>query len=290
MKEVCVAAIQMSFTWDLEDNLKRVEEKIREAAGKGAQIILASELFHSPYFCQTEDPKYYEYAYPLKESPPVQRMRSLAKELGVVLPVSFFEKAGPAHFNALAVIDADGSMLGIYRKVHIPDGPGYEEKFYFSPGDTGFKVWKTKFCRLGVGICWDQWFPESARVMALEGAQILMYPTAIGSEPEDASLDSSGHWRRVMQGHAGANMTPLVAANRHGLEKQGDSEVTFYGTSFIADETGAIVTDANRTEDAVLTATFELDSISEARDAWGLFRDRRPEMYKPLLHKEHHQK
>lgn len=283
MREIRVAAIQMSFTWDLEDNLKRVEAHIRRAAADGAQVILASELFHGPYFCQEQDGKYYELAYPLEESPPVLRMRKLAKELGVALPVSFFEKADQAHFNSMAMVDADGSVLGVYRKSHIPDGPGYEEKWYFSPGDTGFKVWKTRFGRVGVGICWDQWFPECARAMALEGAEILMYPTAIGSEPEDPTLDSHEHWRRVMQGHAAANLMPVIAANRHGLEKMKGSEITFYGTSFIAGPTGEIVADAKGAPDAIIHAKFDLDAVAQQRASWGLFRDRRPDLYGPLL-------
>jgi N-carbamoylputrescine amidase len=240
-------------------------------------------LFETPYFCQDQSPDYFALAQPFENNPLIAEMAALAKELGVVLPVSFFEKAGHAHFNSLAMVDADGSVLGLYRKSHIPDGPGYQEKYYFTPGDTGFKVWNTKFGKMGAAICWDQWFPESARSMALLGAEVLFYPTAIGSEPPPAPpVDSRDHWRRVMQGHAGANYVPLVASNRIGTEKGKTTEMTFYGTSFIAGPTGEIASDLGSTEEGFVTATFDLDEIAKARASWGLFRDRRPDLYAPI--------
>jgi N-carbamoylputrescine amidase len=257
---------------------------VREAAEQGAQIILIQELFESPYFCQDMVHAFFNLAKPLAENAAVAHFAPIAKELGVVLPISVFERAGQSFFNTIVILDADGSNLGFYRKSHIPDGPGYSEKFFFSPGDTGFKVWDTKYARIGVGICWDQWFPEAARAMALLGAEILFYPTAIGSEPQDPTLDSSGHWQRVMQGHAGANVTPLVASNRIGTEAgTGGTNITFYGSSFIADPTGAKIAEANRTEQTILTASFDLDEIAHMRASWGVFRDRRPELYTPLL-------
>jgi N-carbamoylputrescine amidase len=285
MRQVTVAATQMAVeTFEVAANIARAETLVRAAAAKGAQIILIQELFEAPYFCQDVAYDYFDLAKPLVENPAVAHFTKLAKELGVVLPVSVFEKAGQSFFNTVVIIDADGGNLGFYRKSHIPDGPGYSEKFYFSPGDTGFKVWDTKFARIGVGICWDQWFPEAARAMALLGAEILFYPTAIGSEPQDATWDSSGHWQRVMQGHAGANVMPLVASNRIGVEagKNGTS-LTFYGSSFIAGPTGEKLAEAGRTEETVLTATFDLDEIAKMRAVWGVFRDRRPDLYAPLL-------
>jgi len=256
---------------------------VREAAGQGANIVLIQELFETPYFCQDQLADYFKLAAPLEGNPLIAEMSALAKELGVVLPVSFFEKAGHAHFNSLAMLDADGHVLGVYRKSHIPDGPGYQEKYYFTPGDTGFKVWKTRFGSLGVGICWDQWFPEAARAMALMGAEILFYPTAIGSEPPPAPpIDSRDHWRRVMQGHAGANLVPLVASNRIGIEKGQVGEMTFYGSSFIADPMGEIVSELGRSEEGITTATFDLDEIARMRASWGIFRDRRPDLYGAL--------
>jgi N-carbamoylputrescine amidase len=284
MRNVTLAATQMACNWDFEDNLARAERLVREAAGCGAQIVLIQELFATPYFCQDQSAELFVHAHPLEGNPLIARFARLAAELGVVLPVSYFEKAGKAFFNSVAIVDADGSVLGNYRKSHIPDGPGYTEKFYFSPGDTGFRAWKTKHATIGVGICWDQWFPEAARAMALKGAEILLYPTAIGSEPQDASIDSAGHWQRVMQGSAAANVMPLVASNRVGAEPgQNGTEITFYGSSFIADATGAKVAEADRRSENVLTATFDLDAIEAQRRAWGLFRDRRPELYAPLL-------
>lgn len=260
---------------------------VRAAHGKGANIILIQELFEGYYFCQAQREDFFQRAKPYKGHPTIMRMQKLAKELGVVIPVSFFEEANNAHYNSIAIIDADGSDLGLYRKSHIPDGPGYQEKFYFNPGDTGFKVFETKFAKIGVAICWDQWFPEAARAMVLQGAEILLYPTAIGSEPQDEGLDSREHWKRVMQGHAGANLVPLVASNRMGKEviqtEHGKSEITFYGNSFIAGPAGEMVASANDKEEAVLVAEFDLANIKRKRHSWGIFRDRRPDLYKVLL-------
>jgi len=283
MAQVTVAATQMACTWDVEANVAGAEALVREAAAQGADIVLLQELFETPYFCKDQDQAHFALARPVEDHPMLGRMSALAAELGVVLPVSFFERSHNAYYNALAVIDADGRHLGVYRKSHIPDGSGYQEKFYFNPGDTGFRVWPTRRGTVGVGICWDQWFPEAARAMALQGADILFYPTAIGSEPQDESLDSSGHWQRTMQGHAAANMTPLVASNRIGREEGESCALTFYGSSFIADETGAKVAEAPRDARAVITARFDLDAIRAARASWGLFRDRRPDLYGPLL-------
>jgi N-carbamoylputrescine amidase len=283
MRTVTLAATQFACGWDIEKNLARAEALVRQAAGAGAQIILLQELFETPYFCQDQSADHYALARPFADNPVIARFARLAGELGVVLPVSFFERAGHSHFNSLAMVDADGSVLGLYRKSHIPDGPGYQEKFYFTPGDTGFKVWKTRYGMVGAGICWDQWFPESARAMALLGAEILFYPTAIGTEPPPAPpVDSRDHWRRVMQGHAGANYMPLVASNRIGRETGQAGEVTFYGSSFIASPTGEIVAELGRSGEGVVTATFDLDDIAKMRASWGLFRDRRPDLYGPL--------
>lgn len=282
MRKVVVAATQMSCTWDREATLAKAEKLVREAALKGANIILLQELFETPYFCQRHDFEYMDLATTPEENPAVKRFQEVAKELDVVIPVSFFERAGNAAFNSIAIIDADGTVLGKYRKTHIPDGMPYAEKFFFTPGDTGFKVWKTKYATIGVGICWDQWFPEAARCMALLGAEILFYPTAIGSEPV-LQTDSKPHWQRCMQGHAAANIMPVVASNRIGHEVQKDSEMTFYGSSFIADETGGLVAEADRETEGVITAEFDLDAIAQKRREWGVFRDRRPEMYGTLL-------
>ena len=282
MRKGVVAATQMSCTWDREATLAKAEKLVREAASKGANIILLQELFETPYFCQRHDFEYMDLATTLEENPAVKRFQEVAKELDVVIPVSFFERAGNAAFNSIAIIDADGTVLGKYRKTHIPDGMPYAEKFFFTPGDTGFKVWKTKYATIGVGICWDQWFPEAARCMALLGAEILFYPTAIGSEPV-LQTDSKPHWQRCMQGHAAANIMPVVASNRIGHEVQKDSEMTFYGSSFIADETGGLVAEADRETEGVITAEFDLDAIAQKRREWGVFRDRRPEMYGTLL-------
>ena len=280
MRTVTVAATQMACTWDTDENIATADRLVREAAAKGANIILIQELFETPYFCQDQMAEFHALAHPLEGNPLVGHFARLAADLGVVLPVSYFEKAGKAHYNSLAIVDADGTVLGNYRKSHIPDGPGYQEKFYFSPGDTGFKVWKTRFGTIGCGICWDQWFPEAARSMALMGAEILFYPTAIGSEPHDPTIDSAAHWQRAMQGHAASNMVPVVASNRIGTEEgRNGTSMTFYGSSFIADQTGEKIAEADRTGETVLTATFDLDAIERQRWGWGLFRDRRPELY-----------
>jgi len=284
MRKVTVAATQMACSADPAANIARAEKLVRQAAAKGAQIILIQELFETPYFCQDEIHAYFNLARPLTENAAIAHFIPIAKELGVVLPISVFERAGQNFFNTIVILDADGTNLGFYRKTHIPDGPGYSEKFYFSPGDTGFKVWDTRYARIGVGICWDQWFPETARAMALLGAELMFFPTAIGSEPQDPTLDSRDHWQRTMQGHAAANLTPLIASNRIGTEPGANgTELTFYGSSFIADHTGAKVEEADRTSETILTATFDLDSIAHIRASWGVFRDRRPDMYGPLL-------
>ena len=279
---MAVAAIQMAMVEDLETNVATAERLVRQAASEGAQIILLPELFEGLYFCIDQLPTHLGRAVPIAGHPTVERFAAVAAELKVVLPISVYELAGHARFNTVAMLDADGSMLGIYRKSHIPDGPGYTEKYYFSPGDTGFRVWDTRYGRIGVAICWDQWFPESARAMAVQGAELLMYPTAIGSEPPDPSWDSSAHWRRVMCGHAGANLMPLVAANRIGREEGQRFGIDFYGTSFIADNTGAVVADAERRREAVIHASFDRTALSALRSSWGLFRDRRPELYGPI--------
>ncbi|WP_170346194.1 N-carbamoylputrescine amidase [Ruegeria atlantica] len=282
MRNITLAATQMSCSWDIDDNIARAEGLVRQAADAGAQVILLQELFETPYFCLEQDLQYFDMARTLEDSKVVNHFGALAKELDVVLPVSYYERAGLTRYNSLAVIDADGSVLTNYRKTHIPQAPGYEEKFYFSPGDTGFQVVETKFGRVGCGVCWDQWFPETARSLVLQGAEILMFPTAIGSEPKKPELDSSGHWRRTMQGHAAANMVPLVASNRVGHETQGETEGQFYGTSFIAGYTGEILADADRNTEAVITASVDLDAANAYRDNWGIFRDRRPNMYEAL--------
>jgi N-carbamoylputrescine amidase len=283
MTTMTVAAIQMSMADDVATNVATAERLVRAAAKQGAQIILIPELFESHYFCKDQRVEDLERARPIDDHPTIAHFQKVAQELSVVLPISVFERSNNVLFNTVAIVDADGSMLGIYRKSHIPDGPGYTEKYYFSPGDTGFRVWETMHGVIGVGICWDQWFPETARSMALLGAEVLLYPTAIGSEPPNPSWDSSGHWQRVMQGHAGANVMPLVAANRTGLEVGVNNEITFYGSSFIADATGAKVAEANREEETVLIASFDRDQLRTMRNAWGLFRDRRPELYFPLV-------
>ena len=282
MRKVVVAATQMACSWDREATLAKAEKLVREAAAKGANIVLLQELFETPYFCQRHDFEYMDLATTPEENPAVKRFQEVAKELDIVIPVSFFERAGNAAFNSVVIIDADGTVLGKYRKTHIPDGMPYAEKFFFTPGDTGFKVWKTKYATIGVGICWDQWFPEAARGMALLGAELLFYPTAIGSEPV-LQTDSKPHWQRCMQGHAAANIMPVIASNRIGHEVQKDSEMTFYGSSFIADETGGLVVEADRETESVITAEFDLDAVAQKRREWGVFRDRRPEMYGTLL-------
>lgn len=284
MRNVCVAATQMACGPDGAANIARAEALVRAAAAQGAQIILIQELFETPYFCQDEIQAFFNLAKPLEANAAIAHFAPIARELGVVLPISVFERAGQSFFNTVVILDADGANLGFYRKSHIPDGPGYSEKFYFSPGDTGFKVWDTKFARIGVGICWDQWFPESARAMVLLGAELLFFPTAIGSEPQDAALDSRDHWQRTMQGHAAANLTPLIASNRTGVEPgMNGTSLDFYGSSFIADHTGAKIAEAERTGEGVLVASFDLDEIAHIRASWGVFRDRRPELYGALL-------
>jgi N-carbamoylputrescine amidase len=284
MRNVTVAATQMACGNEPAENIARAEKLVREAAGNGAQIILIQELFETPYFCQDEIHSFFSLAKPLSENAAIAHFAPIAKELGVVLPISVFERAGQNFFNTIMIIDADGAKLGFYRKSHIPDGPGYSEKFYFSPGDTGFKVWDTKYARIGVGICWDQWFPETSRAMALMGAELLFFPTAIGSEPQDPTLDSRGHWQRTMQGQAAANVMPLIASNRIGTEagRRGTSMI-FYGSSFITDHTGDKIAEATKTEETTLIATFDLDAIAQLRSYWGTFRDRRPDLYGPLL-------
>jgi N-carbamoylputrescine amidase len=283
MRNVCVAATQMSCTGNRLENLDKAEAMVRKAAGMGAQVILIQELFETLYFCQKENPNYYLEATSVTENPAVIRFKALAKELGVILPVSFYEKANNVFYNSVAMIDHLGNVMGVYRKTHIPDGPGYEEKYYFSPGDTGFKVWDTKYGKIGVGICWDQWFPESARCMALMGAELILYPTAIGSEPEYANIDSKAHWQCCMLGHAASNLVPVIASNRIGAETIEDSQITFYGSSFIAGPTGVLLQEADRTSETVLVETFDLDALAFQRAEWGVFRDRRPVHYGAIL-------
>jgi N-carbamoylputrescine amidase len=280
-RTISVAALQTHYGPDLADNVARTEALVRAAAARGAQVILPSELFQGEYFCVTQEERWFDHAFPWREHPCVVAMAALAAELGVAIPVSIFEREGPHTYNSLVMLDADGSALGVYRKSHIPDGPGYQEKYYFRPGDTGFKVWATRFGRVGVGICWDQWYPECARAMALAGAEVLMYPTAIGSEPHDASLDTSLPWQRVMQGHAVANVMPVVASNRIGAESLGAGQ-RFYGSSFIADHRGDLVQALGKTEEGVLVHTFDLDFLRTHRSAWGFFRDRRTDLYGAL--------
>jgi N-carbamoylputrescine amidase len=278
-RPITVAALQTAFTEDLPTNLARVTALIREAASQGAQVILPSELFEGPYFCRQEKDEFFDLAKPVAENPTIEYFQLLAAELEVVIPVSFFERSGQTYYNSIAIIDADGKLLGTYRKSHIPDGPGYEEKFYFRPGNTGFKVWKTRYGTIGVGICWDQWFPECARAMALMGAEILFYPTAIGTEPETPELDTKDLWQRAMVGHAVSNVIPVVAANRIGTE--GDQ--TFYGHSFIASQRGDKVAELGSGATGVIVATFDLDEVQRNRASFGFFRDRRPDLYGILL-------
>ena len=286
MRKVTVAAIQMQCSKVVEENIKKADQMVRQAAAQGANIILLPELFERPYFCQERRYEYYAYAKPVMENDAVLHFMEVAKELHVVLPISFYEKDGNVLYNSIAIIDADGTMLGVYRKTHIPDDHYYQEKFYFTPGNTGFRVWNTAFGKIGVGICWDQWFPETARAMAVKGAELLLYPTAIGSEPI-LECDSMPHWRRCMQGHAGSNLMPVMAANRIGeetvtpCEENGgqSSSLVFYGSSFITDATGELVVSASRDKEEVLVATFDLDAIAADRLSWGIFRDRRPDWY-----------
>jgi N-carbamoylputrescine amidase len=273
----------MAMSENTPDNVAKAEHYVRMAAAGGSRIILIPELFESEYFCKDLVAEHLKRALPLDDNPTITHFQELAKELNVVLPLSVFERAGNSLFNTVVMVDADGSRMGVYRKSHIPDGPGYTEKYFFSPGDTGFRVWNTQHGRVGVGICWDQWFPEAARAMALAGAQCIIYPTAIGSEPADPSWDSSRHWQRVMQGHAAANIIPVMAANRVGHEKGSTTEITFYGSSFIADYTGEIVAEAGRDTEEVISAEFDVAAIEALRTSWGLFRDRRPDLYGSLL-------
>ena len=285
-RKVTVAAVQMKCSQNVEENIKKAEELVRRAAAKGAQIILLPELFERQYFCQERRYEYYSFAKSVAENDAVLHFSKLARELSVVIPVSFYERDVNRLFNSVAIIDADGTNLGIYRKTHIPDDHYYQEKFYFTPGDTGFKVFETAYAKIGVGICWDQWFPEAARGMAVQGAEILFYPTAIGSEPI-LECDSMPHWRRCMQGHAACNLMPVVAANRIGTEEVAPCEengsqqsaLTFYGSSFITDNTGELLVQAGREEETVITAEFDLTEMEKDRLSWGLFRDRRPECY-----------
>lgn len=277
-RTVTVAALQCAFSDDVAANVRRVTELAREAAGKGARIVLPSELFESHYFCKEQREDFFRRARPADGHPTLAHFQKLAEELGIVLPVSFFEVAGHAYYNSVGIIDADGKLLGVYRKSHIPDGPGYQEKFYFRPGDTGFKAWRTRHGVIGVGICWDQWYPECARAMMLQGAEILFYPTAIGSEPANPSLDTKDRWQRAMIGHAVSNVVPVVAANRIGSE----GGQIFYGHSFIADEAGEKVAELGADREGVISATFDLDGLSATRAAWGFFRDRRPDLYRSL--------
>ena len=290
MRKVTIAAVQMQCSAVVSENIEKADAMVRQAAEQGAQVILLPELFERPYFCQERRYEYYSFAKPVMENDAVCHFRSVAKELGVVIPVSFYEKDGCSLYNSVAMLDADGSLMGVYRKTHIPDDHYYQEKFYFTPGNTGFRVWDTRYGRIGVGICWDQWFPETARCLALSGAEMILYPTAIGSEPI-LNCDSMEHWRRCMQGHAGSNLLPVAAANRIGLETVTpdpanggqSSSLRFYGSSFIADETGALVASASRDREEILTAVFDLDEVEENRMSWGIFRDRRPHCYEKMV-------
>ena len=283
MREVTVAATQMACSNDTDKNVSNAEKLVRQAASEGAQIILIQELFESQYFCMDQKEELFELSKPFENHPTIKKFSELAKELKVVLPVSFFEKANRAHYNSVAIIDADGSVLGKYRKSHIPDGPGYQEKFYFNPGDTGFKVWNTKYAKIGVGICWDQWFPEAARSMVLSGAELLLYPTAIGGEPEDDGFDSSDMWQRAMIGHSASNQIPVIASNRIGTEKGIDIENYFYGRSFVTNHVGDKIAEGSRDKEEVLIGKINLSEAETLRNVWGVFRDRRPELYKGLL-------
>ena len=282
MSKVTVAALQTAFTDDVTRNVARVTELVREAAGQGAQIILPSELFEGHYFCRTQREDDFGRARPADDHPTLRHFQQLAAELGVVIPVSFFEKAGPEHYNSIAVFDADGRHLGVYRKSHIPDGPGYQEKFFFKPGNTGFRAFATRFGTIGVAICWDQWFPEAARAMALAGADVLLYPTAIGSEPEEPGLDTRDAWQRVMIGHAVANAVGVVAANRVGTEGVGAEAITFYGSSFVADARGDKLAELGRSETGIALARLDLEQLRRFRASMGFFRDRRPALYRAL--------
>ena len=284
-RTLSVAALQSAYGADLAANIARTSDLVRQAAAQGAQVILPPELFQGPYFCVAQEERWFAQAHPWRSHPCTLAMSALAAELGVVIPTSIYEKEGPHYFNSLVMIDATGEALGVYRKSHIPDGPGYMEKYYFRPGDTGFRVWDTKMGRIGAGVCWDQWYPEAARAMALMGAEVLLYPTAIGSEPHDPSLDTAAPWRRAMQGHAVSNIMPVVGANRTGFEpwdNYPNGGQRFYGSSFIADHRGDLVGDLGRDDEGVITATFDLEFLATHRAAWGFFRDRRPDLYGAL--------
>ena len=283
MREVTLAATQMTCSKNNTENIDKAESIIRKAAEMGAQIILIQELFESTYFCMDQKDELFQLSKPFENHPTIERMAKLASELNVVLPISFFEKANRAHYNAIAVINANGEILGKYRKSHIPDGPGYQEKFYFNPGDTGFKVWDTAYAKIGIGICWDQWFPEVARIMALKGAEVLLYPTAIGGEPEDDGFDSSDMWQRVMIGHSAANQIPVVASNRIGTEQGQDISNYFYGRSFITNHVGDKIAEASRDKEEILIGKVSLDEAENLRNVWGVFRDRRTDLYSDLL-------
>ena len=284
-RTISVAALQTSYGTDLQANIDKTIELVREAASRGAHVILPSELFQGPYFCVTQEEDWFATAHPWREHPSVTALAPVAKDLGVAIPVSIFERDGPHYYNSLVMLDADGEPLGVYRKSHIPDGPGYQEKYYFRPGDTGFRVWNTRFGKVGVGICWDQWYPETARAMMLMGAEVLMYPTAIGSEPHDPSLDTAEPWRRAMQGHAVSNVVPVVGANRTGHEQVTEAGQTFYGSSFIADHRGDLVETLGRDDEGVLVHSFDLEFLDRHRAAWGFFRDRRTDLYGALTGK-----
>ncbi len=288
MRKITAAAVQMSVPGTREQSIEKAESLVRQAAARGAGLVLLPELFETKYFCQERRYEYYELALSVEENPAVRRFTEVSAELGIVIPVSFYERSGNVLYNSVAILDC-GRLLGVYRKTHIPDDHFYQEKFYFTPGNTGFMVWETSVGKVGAGICWDQWFPEAARCMALAGAELLLYPTAIGSEPI-IECDSSGHWRRCMQGHSAANLIPVIAANRVGTEKvepceenaHQRSELTFYGSSFITDGTGDLLQTASKTEETVLLQEFDLDELRDFRLSWGVFRDRRPEMYKAM--------
>ena len=283
MQNITVAALQAAFGTDTEKNVALMTEMVREAASKKAQVILLPELFENIYFCTFEKDEYFALARPFEGHPTIAHFAKLAKELGVAIPTSFFERDGQCYYNSLAMIDADGTVMGVYRKSHIPDGPGYHEKFYFNPGDTGFPVWETAYAKVGTLICWDQWFPEPARILALKGAEIICYPTAIGSEPQDPTLQSKDHWQRTMQGHSAANLTPVIASNRIGREVGKNAEITFYGASFITGADGAKLVEAEVPDEMVLTAEIDLEAARRQRLNWGVFRDRRPDLYAELL-------
>ena len=280
---ITIAATQMACSWDIQSNIEKAINLVHKSADLGAQIILLQELFETPYFCINTKNEHFDLAKTLSDQPTIKKMQAIAKEREVVLPISFFEKSGLVYFNSIVVIDADGSIIGHYRKSHIPDFPLYEEKFYFSPGDTGFRVFDTKFAKIGIGICWDQWFPEAARVMALMGAELLLYPTAIGSELDKPDLDSKNHWQNTMRGHAAANIMPVIASNRIGQESSNDLSMEFYGSSFISNHLGELVSEADRESEKIITHTFDLDLIKQYRRDWGVYRDRRTDLYNEIL-------